>query len=85
MVAVLASAELDDAVRLKERVLVIARVSKVVQPTWASTGQVMSEQLVVFAYDDDFPLRAPVECVPLVVGRCARVDVRNEKGAARLK
>lgn len=37
-----------------ERVLVLTRVSKVVQPVFITTGQVPSEQVVVFAYDDDF-------------------------------
>jgi hypothetical protein len=37
-----------------ERVLVIARVSKTVQPLFVDTGQVLSEKIVVFAYDDDF-------------------------------
>ncbi len=37
-----------------ERVLVIARVSKTVQPLFVKTGQVLSEKIVVFAYDDDF-------------------------------
>lgn len=36
------------------RVLVIARVSKVVQPAFVPIGQVFSDQVVVFAYDDDF-------------------------------
>jgi hypothetical protein len=35
------------------RVLVIARVSKTVQPAFVPTGTVFSEQLVVFTYDDD--------------------------------
>lgn len=37
-----------------ERVLVIARVSKTVLPTFVPTGQVFADQLVVFAYDDCF-------------------------------
>ncbi len=36
------------------RVLAIARVSKFVTPVFAPTGQVFSEQCVVFIYDDDF-------------------------------
>ncbi|MCY4370034.1 MAG: restriction endonuclease, partial [bacterium] len=37
-----------------ERVLAIARVSKTVQPLFLETGQVFSEKIVVFAYDDYF-------------------------------
>ena len=37
-----------------ERVLAIARVSKTVQPLFLETGQVFSEKIVVFAYDDNF-------------------------------
>ena len=36
------------------RVLAIARVSKTVQPLFVETGQVLSEKIVVFAYDDHF-------------------------------
>lgn len=42
------------AIQGMERVLAISRVSKVVQPVFVATGQVLSEQVVVFAYDDDF-------------------------------
>ena len=37
-----------------DRVLAIARVSKTVQPIFVKTGQVLSEKIVVFAYDDYF-------------------------------
>ena len=37
-----------------ERVLVISRVSKAIQPVFVPTGQVLSEETVVFAYDDYF-------------------------------
>ena len=37
-----------------ERVLVISRVSKTVQPVLVPTGQVLSEETVVFAYGDYF-------------------------------
>ena len=36
------------------RVLAISRVSKVVQPVFVPTGQVLADSTVVFAYDDDF-------------------------------
>ena len=36
------------------RVLAIARVSKTVQPIFVKTGKVLSEKIVVFAYDDYF-------------------------------
>jgi hypothetical protein len=36
------------------RVLALTRVSKVVQPVFITTGQVPSEQIVVFAFEDDF-------------------------------
>ena len=41
-----------------ETVLVIARVSKSVLPVLVPTGQVLSEQTVVFAYNDEFHLGA---------------------------
>jgi len=40
------------AIEKLDRCLVVARVSKVVMPMLVSTGQVFSEQLVVFASDD---------------------------------
>ena len=49
---------LDPATRLRsatqglERLLVVARVSKTVVPVFVPAHRVMSEQLVVFAYDD---------------------------------
>lgn len=45
--------ELYDAIRDIDRALVIARVSKTVQPVFVPTGIVVSDQVVVFAYDDD--------------------------------
>ena len=36
--------------------LAITRVSKVVQPVFVPTGQVLADSTVVFAYDDDFHL-----------------------------
>jgi hypothetical protein len=45
--------ELYGAIRLFERCVAITRVSKVVQPMYVPAGIVMSEQVVVFAYDDD--------------------------------
>ena len=46
--------DLYERVRNFHRVLVIARVSKVVQPAFVPVGQVFADQLAVFAYDDDF-------------------------------
>jgi len=48
--------ELYAAIAGMEKVLVIARISKTVQPVFIPTGQVLNEQVVVFAYDDDFHL-----------------------------
>jgi hypothetical protein len=45
---------LYEAIRGFTRVLVIARISKTVQPVFVRTGQVLNEKTVVFAYDDDF-------------------------------
>ena len=36
------------------RVIAISRVGKPVQPTFVPTGQVFSDRVIVFAYDDDF-------------------------------
>ena len=46
-------AELSAAIAELDRALVIARVSKTVTPAFVPTGQVTSEQTVVFAHDDD--------------------------------
>jgi hypothetical protein len=45
--------ELYRAIEALQRVLVITRVSKIVMPTFVSTGIVFAERLVVFTYDDD--------------------------------
>jgi len=45
---------LHKAIDSLERILVITRVSKVVQPQFVRVGQVTSEAVVAFAYDDDF-------------------------------
>ena len=47
-------ASLYRAVASLNRTLALTRVSRVAQPSFVPTGQVMSEQLVVFGYDDDF-------------------------------
>jgi hypothetical protein len=44
---------LYDSVRSFQRIPVIARLSKTVAPVFVSTGGVFSEQLCVFAYDDE--------------------------------
>jgi hypothetical protein len=44
---------LYSTIRGLDRVLVIARVSKPVQPVFISTGVICSEATVVFSYDDD--------------------------------
>lgn len=46
--------ELYQAIDGLDRVLAMARVSKQVQPVFVPTGPVYSEQIVLFAYDDDF-------------------------------
>ena len=46
--------ELYDAIRGFDHVLVITRVSKVVQPAFVRTQQVFSDATAVFAYEDDF-------------------------------
>jgi hypothetical protein len=46
-------AELYRAITPLQRCVAIARVSSVVQPMLVPTKQVVSEQVVVFAYDDD--------------------------------
>jgi hypothetical protein len=45
-------AALYEAIAPLDRVLVIARVSSVVQPVMVPTGQVLSDALTVFAFDD---------------------------------
>lgn len=45
--------QLYEAATGLDRVLAIARVSKVVQPVFVSTAQVFSDALVLFPYDDD--------------------------------
>jgi hypothetical protein len=46
--------ELYDSIRPFDRVLVIAVVSKVVQPVFVPTDQVFAHKVAVFSYDDDF-------------------------------
>lgn len=46
--------ELYESIRGFDRVLVVANVSKVVQPAFVPNGQVFSHMLAVFAYDDNF-------------------------------
>ena len=46
--------ELYAAIDGRDRVLVIAATSKLVQPSFVPVGQVLSHALAVFAYDDDF-------------------------------
>ena len=46
--------ELYRTIEPLDRVLAIARVSKTVQPIFVTTGQVLSEKIVVFVYDDYF-------------------------------
>ncbi|MBK5221553.1 MAG: restriction endonuclease [Acidimicrobiia bacterium] len=46
--------ELYDVIQGYSRVLVIAQVSKTLQPAFVPTDQVLSAMLIVFAYDDDF-------------------------------
>ena len=41
-------------IKPRDRVLATSRVSKTVQPVFVPTGQVLSEETVVFAYDDYF-------------------------------
>jgi hypothetical protein len=70
--------ELYSAINGLERVLVITRVSKVVMPLLVPTGQVFSEQIVVFA-SDDHAMLALLSSAPhhwWTIERCSTLETR---------